>query len=153
MERKKAKVSRTTPSMRTKRALDSIGYLNANTEQWIRIPNSPIGGIRRDLFGFCDRLAIGGGELIFIQCTVQDRASEHVEKLLANEPARKICEMGVLRHGTYGNHIPYRVQVWSWAKRGARGEKKTWTVKIIDLTLKLAGKGDVIEFTMEDFVK
>jgi hypothetical protein len=135
--------------MRTKRALDSIGYLNANTEQWIRVPDSPIGGIRRDLFGFCDRVAIGEGTLLFIQCTVQDRASDHVLAVLKNDAARKICEIATLFHGTYGDRIPYRVQVWAWAKRGARGEKKTWTVKIIDLTLKLAGQGGVLEFTKE----
>lgn len=108
--------SRTTPTQRTLAGLKREGYLCAIVERW-----NPHVGIRQDLFGWIDILAVrpSDGMLIGIQTTTTDNAAARVKKI------REWPHLALwLRRN--------QAQVWSWAKRsgGKKGGRQLWTLKI-----------------------
>lgn len=74
-------------------------------------------GRRIDAFGIGDILACRLGQVALIQTTVTARQAEHRRIILGNPAYKAWKEAGgiILLHG--------------WAKRGARGKRKTWTVR------------------------
>ena len=103
-----------TPTARTLKFLRDAGYTVAIVERW-----NPHARIRQDLFGFADLLAMRGRELLAVQATSTANVSARVKKILAEPRARLWVEPGSQRF----------IVVVGWAKRGARGKRKTWTVK------------------------
>jgi hypothetical protein len=75
---------------------------------------------RNDLFGFIDLIAIGEGRILAVQATGGDGGNHAARrsKALAEPRLKTWLESG----GQFA--------VVSWAKRGARGERKLWTARV-----------------------
>jgi len=77
----------------TKRSLDKFrkeGYLVEITEHWV-----PQAGIRKDLWGFCDLLAVKGTEIIAIQVTSATNINARVYKIMGNKNFLTIKKSGI----------------------------------------------------------
>ena len=101
-----------SPTARSLELLRELGYTAKVVEHWNQYAK-----IRQDLFGV-DILALKPGEkVLVIQATTG-----------ANHAARrvKLQESGFDRLWVSAGA---RLEVWSWAKFGPRGERKTWTVR------------------------
>lgn len=100
-----------SPTSRSLDELRRLGYTAAVVERW-----NPWAKIRQDLYGFIDILAVKDGEtgVLAIQTTSMDHAADRMAKVQAS-PNLKVWL-------ACGN----RCEVWGWAKRGARGERKLW---------------------------
>ena len=87
-----------------------------------RIPFPKPQGTKFDLFGVIDIIAVQPGQLgsLGIQATanIGGHHAKHRDKIIA-EPRSKIWVDA-------GN----RLELWSWAKQGARGDRKLWTLRI-----------------------
>lgn len=79
---------------------------------------------RKDLYGFVDIVAIAEDRGIwFVQTTSTDHMSARVHKI------RDLPESWIaLRSGA-------RILVIGWAKRGAKGKRKLWTPRIVEVLL------------------
>lgn len=77
--------------------------------------------IRQDLFGCIDIIALTPNGILAIQSTSGAHHADHVAKILAEPRARKWVEAGG------------RLELWSWAKRGDRGARKLWTLRVEDV--------------------
>lgn len=117
-----------SPTARTLKFFRDQGHLAEVVEKWIPVPKHPGGGVRRDLFECIDVLVIQGGKLLGIQSTSGSNHSARVTKAKASEK--------LARYIATGNGF----EVWSWAKRGARGKRKVWTPKVTQLIIDLTGK-------------
>ena len=82
--------------------------------------------IRKDVWGFGDLLAVDDepGALLIQACVTGD-APKRVAKI------REHCREDALRWLSAGN----RISVWGWAKRGAAGKRKLWTLKEYPVTM------------------
>ena len=100
-----------TPTARTLEELRRQGYTPAVVEHW-----NPWAKIRQDLYGFIDVLAVKEGEsgVLAIQTTSTDHSANRMTKAQASPNLRVWLACG------------NRFEVWGWAKRGPRGERKTW---------------------------
>lgn len=107
-----------SPTQRSKAKLKAEGWpLIAVTERW-----NPFAHVRQDLFGFIDILACRENELLAVQTTSGPNVSARVEKIGAN-PAYQIWLASPNR----------RIEVHGWAKRGARGKRKLWTCRVVEM--------------------
>jgi hypothetical protein len=78
-----------------------------------------------DLFGFCDYIAIDGNKTIFIQVTSGANHANRRDKILASPEALRVSVSP-----------SRRIEIWSWRKAGARGKRKTWTLRREEITWK-----------------
>lgn len=108
-----------TPTARTLEALRADGYLTQVVERWV-----PQAMKRIDLFGCIDLVSIQGVATVGIQACAGASHSERVKKAKA-EPRL------VQWLSADGN----KFEVWSWKKKGARGKRKLWEVRIEQLVL------------------
>lgn len=106
-----------TPTQRTRAYLKARGVTNQIVEHWIAIPGHPAGGTRRDLFGCIDVVALLGGEIVGIQTCAG-----------ASHAARKAKIEATPEMGAWAAHGG-GIELWSWAKRGDRGNRKLWTLR------------------------
>lgn len=117
---------KTSPTQRTLAELRKLGCDADIVERWIPGPlcfTKPGGprrgpfGFRKDLFGCFDIIAVEPGltGVLLIQCSTEDKG--RTDKIRAWE--------GLGRFLAAGN----RAEFWHWAKRGARGKRKLWTLK------------------------
>lgn len=122
---KKKRSKSTSPTQRTLAECRKRGYTAAVVEHW----NSYV-KIRQDLFGCIDIVALTPDGILAIQaCSGTDHA-RRADKILAEPRAKKWVESGG------------RFEVWSWAKRGERGARKLWTLRIEDVAPALREIGD-----------
>ena len=63
-------------------------------EQWVPNPQSPAGGVRRDLFGVIDYLAIRPGVIVGVQATTIKQVSPHNKKIREEKRAAEWIEAG-----------------------------------------------------------
>lgn len=110
-------MSATSPTQRTRAYLKARGITNQIVEHWVRIPNHPAGGKRRDLFGCIDIVALIGQSIVGIQTSSGSNHAARRAKIEATP------EMHAWFHSGGG------VQIWSWSKRGATGKRKLWQVR------------------------
>jgi hypothetical protein len=109
----------TTPTARTLRRLRRAGWTAAVVERW-----NPFGGVRQDLFGFADVLAVREGEPpLLIQTTSASNLAARVAKALARPELRTWLATGS------------RFEAWGWGKRGAKGARKLWRCCVRELSL------------------
>lgn len=117
-KRRKSSVS---PSARSLKELRKQGYIAESVEKRIR------NWITKDFINVIDILAFKTngeiGDVVGVQATSTDHVSHRINKALA-EPRL----VGWLKAGC-------RFEVWGWAKRGARGERKLYTLTRRELTL------------------
>lgn len=121
--------SRFSSAQRTLKHLRELGRVCAITEKW----NPHVGphGVRQDLFGFIDVLALDPQRgFIAIQACASGRA-EHIRRIADNEDDQ-ITE-AVLTWLRCGGHI----EVWYWrklkVKRGGKAQK--WMPDVTEITL------------------
>lgn len=106
-----------TPTARTLAECRKRGWPAGIVERWIAQARK-----RVDLFGFGDVAALDGERgALLIQCTSTDSMSSRVKKIMDE------CEDNAKAWLAAGN----RIQVWGWAKRGAKGKRKLWTLRRI----------------------
>lgn len=110
-----------SPTARTLRTLREQGVICAVVEKWNQFAGPH--GIRQDLFGFVDVLAIYPGQeqaFVAVQCCARSGHAAHRTKILENEIAPEWVKAGG------------RIELWSWAKqkvvRGGKAER--WTPKV-----------------------
>lgn len=123
-----------SPTERSLQQARRQGYVVAIVERW-----NPFAKVRHDLFGFGDLLCMKAGEpLLLIQTTTTAHLSERFAKLAAlPTPALWLST---------GN----QVELWGWALRKPRGERKRWalTVRPIRRTLVTDRHGPRYHLTM-----
>ena len=102
-----------SPTARSLALVRRRGGIAGTVERW-----NPHSKTRHDFLGFADILAIQPGQLgvLAIQACVTGDQSKRLEKI-RQEPRAALWLAA-------GN----RIAVWGWAKRGARGKRKTWTL-------------------------
>lgn len=105
------------PTQRSLKALRDAGYTVCIVEKWIPPRGKMPFGIRIDAFNFGDLLACKPGEIALVQTTDHTSFSKHKIKILAIPEFYKWKEAGGI------------VRLHGWAKRGARGERKVWTLR------------------------
>lgn len=82
---------------------------------------NPYAHITHDLFGFVDIVAVDDcGTVRWLQVTRTDHMTNRIAKIEGDGKMRAIA--GYLSIGG-------RVEVWGWAKRGAKGKRKMWTLR------------------------
>lgn len=106
-----------TPTARTLLWLRGQGALAAVVERF-----NPGTRRRHDLFGCIDVLALDGQPgCLGVQVTTGEHVSHRLEKIRSDE-----CWPNVERWLAAGN----RLVVHGWAKRGPRGKRKVWTLRV-----------------------
>lgn len=114
-----------SPTARALADLRDLGFTAAVVERW-----NPYAKVRHDLFGVIDIIAMFPDfGILGVQCTSRDNHAARRTKALAEPALRTWLECGG------------RFEVWSYAKQGARGERKTWQLKREELTLQMLEKG------------
>jgi hypothetical protein len=113
-----------TPTERSLAVLRDLGFQAAVVERWTPHGGAPLGrrcvvckhqrttGLRKDLFGFIDILAVGAPGTLAIQATASG-VSDRVKKILDAE--HRDALIAVLEAG-------WRVEVWGWAKRRSKAK-------------------------------
>ena len=107
-----------TPTQRSLKHLRGEGYTVGIVEHW-----NPFAHIRQDLFGFVDLVALDPKfmQVIFVQTTSGSNVSARVQKIEVNPHYATAKAAGV------------RVEVHGWSKRGERGKRKTWQLRIVEM--------------------
>ena len=118
----------TSPTQRTNAYLRKEGYTVATVEKWNQFAH-----IRRDLFGIIDVLAIREGEILGVQATTGAHVAARITKALA-EPKLERWLMA-------GGHF----EVWGWRKTGARGKRKLWSLRRVQLVMARGGEIEAFE--------
>lgn len=111
-----------SPTARTLAWLRKTGVKAGVVERWIKLSKG--GGIRKDLFGCIDVIALRHGRIIGIQCTSGSNHAAHLTKVRHNTELREWLACG----GSY--------ELWSWQKRG-KGRQK-WLPRIDSLIVNCA---------------
>ncbi len=111
-----------SPTQRSLKYLRGGGFTAAITEHW----NSFV-KIRQDLFGFGDIVAFKPfeDEVALVQTTSASGMSSRITKILA---------IPVVRDWLLAPHRT--IYVHGWGKRGPRGKRKVWTVRVVQIFLK-----------------
>lgn len=106
-----------SPTSRTKKWLEKNGYAAAIVERW-----NPHAFIRQDMFGFIDMVAIDGKTPVWgLQVTSTGNMSSRIKKSQESPNLALWCGSGA------------RFSVLGWSKKGGKGKRKLWEMKIVDL--------------------
>ena len=97
---------------RTLAKLRADGYTAAVSERW-----NPHAGIRQDLFGFIDVVALGDGYTLGVQACSYSGISARVRKIADHDNIAAVRKAN------------WRIEVWGWRKVGHR-----WTVRVVDVS-------------------
>lgn len=101
-----------SPTQLTLEKLRKDGWTCEVTEHW-----NSFARLRKDLFGFVDVLAVGGGETLAVQATSYGNVSARIRKIAEHDNIGAVRKAG------------WRVEVWGWHKVNNR-----WTVRIVDVS-------------------
>lgn len=116
-------MSKTRPTQRTLESLRKQGVTCQVVERWQIVPSHPGGGVRKDLFGCVDVVAIMDNQITGIQCGAGSGHSAHKKKCLAEPRMIEWLQAGG------------RLILHSWSQKGAKGKRKLWQCRIEELTL------------------
>jgi len=108
-----------SPTQRTLTKLRADGLLAAVVEKW-----NAHAGVRQDLFGVIDILAISGASTIGIQACAGASHADRRKKCVKSEKLVKWLQ---------SSHRHF--EIWSWSQKGPRGKRKLWTARIEPITL------------------
>ena len=108
-----------SPTQRALAFCKKQGWTAYVTERW-----NPFAHILQDLLGFIDLIVLdgAGGGPLGVQVTTGQHVADRIAKIRA-EP----------RHAAW-LAAPARIEVWGWAKQGARGKRKLWTLRREQIT-------------------
>jgi len=119
-------MSKTSPTQRSLAYAKKQGFIAAVVEKW-----NPHMRIRQDLFGFADLIVLDGkpGSALW-QVTTGANVSKRLTKMTdtTEEKAVRIYDK-VIAWLKAGN----RIEIHGWAKKGPRGKRKTWQLRIIKI--------------------
>jgi len=101
-----------SPTQRTLALLRDEGYLADVVEKWI-----PGANVRKDLWGWCDIVAIRDNTTYAIQCTSDSNVAARVEKIEDSDTIAVVRRAG------------WKVEVWGWKK-----VKNRWRVRKVDVS-------------------
>jgi len=123
---------RSIPTQRTQARLRERGYEVANCERKVPISGRGFKGrlVTQDLFGFIDTLAMHKEEwkrLLAIQSTDDSHHATRRAKIKANPLVKLWLRQCAL-------------EIWSWGKKGGRGQRKLWTLRRERVVLDSEGK-------------
>jgi hypothetical protein len=107
-----------SPTARSLAHARDLGYEAGVVER-----RNPRSFVTHDLFGFVDIVAARAGDLLLIQATSGDNAASRRAKILQSPALERVAFSGA------------KIEVWSWAKRGAHGKRKLWTLRRERLTV------------------
>lgn len=110
-----------TPTTRTLKELRSHGFIVAKAEYWQAAKFRPGGGVRIDLFGFIDLVALCGSHgIVGIQATSGSNITSRIRKILTEcrEPAMAWLEAGG------------KIEVWGWKKKKVKVNGRNWVPDI-----------------------
>lgn len=96
-----------TPTQRSLAHLRAAGYHCEIVEHFVRFPPP---GHRKDLWGWCDIIAVRPGEVLAVQTTSRSEVSKRVRKIAESETVDKVREAGVriVVHGWHGKKLVER---------------------------------------------
>lgn len=114
-------MSKTSPTARTLTRCKKHGWEAAVVERFNFYTKR-----KNDLFGVIDIIAITDSGILGIQATDGSNHSHRIEKILAEPRVAKWIAAGG------------RLEVWSWAKQGAKGKRKLWTLRVEDIAQTIA---------------
>ena len=98
-----------SPTKRALAELKRLGFVAAITERW-----NFHAKVRQDMFGFADLIYLTPANIVALQVTSGDHHAHRRVKILAEPLALAWIRAGGL------------IEVWSFSKKGKRGERKTW---------------------------
>lgn len=101
-----------TPTKRALKEIRSLGYTAQVVEHWNSFARRRI-----DLFGFADIVVLTPGSIVAVQVTAGSSHAARRKKILAEPRALAWIRAGGV------------LELWSFAKQGARGERKTWKLR------------------------
>jgi hypothetical protein len=114
-------MAKESPTSRALRDLRQLGFIADKVEQ--RLPKC---FITRDLFGCIDIVAVREGVgILGVQATSNNGGNHSARRIKAIAEPR-------LRNWLLAGG---RFEIWSYAKQGARGERKIWTLRRDPVTL------------------
>jgi hypothetical protein len=93
-------MSKQSPTSRSLEALAASGWTAQKVEYWLSFGGK--GGIRKDLFGGIDIVAVRPGEVLGVQATSKSNVSARVKKLLGLPAIKAWVESGA------------KMEVWGW---------------------------------------
>ena len=101
-----------TPTARSLAYARRQGWTAGVVERW-----NPHAKVRHDLFGWIDLVLLADAQIIGVQACAGASHAARRAKVLASPtlPQWRIC----------GG----RAEIWSWAKHGARGQRKLWVLR------------------------
>lgn len=113
-------MNRSLPLQRSKALLESQGYSVWIVEKWVQ---HPFPGHRVDLFNLIDLVAIKSDVkgVLGVQCCADSGISSHLHKALENAYLSTWQASG------------NRFAIWGWGKKGAKGKRKLWTLREVNL--------------------
>jgi hypothetical protein len=108
-----------TPTGRSLKKLRDEGWHAYVVERW-----NPYGKVRQDFGGFADIIAYhpDGTITLAVQATTGGNVSARLEKLAACEAAKAWTK-------SYARELV----VHGWALQGARGKRKVWTCRVVEV--------------------
>lgn len=80
----------TQTTQRSLAKLRKEGYICHIAEKW-----NQFGGIRQDMFGFIDILAIRPGEIVGIQTTSESNVASHIKKIIGHKNFLAVRDSGM----------------------------------------------------------
>lgn len=114
-----------SPTQRSLAALRNDAWTVQIVERW-----NPFAKVRQDMFGFIDLVAMSPSRgILAVQTTSGGNVSARVEKI-RQEPRAALW----LASGG-------RIQVHGWRKVGAKGTRKTWECRILEIANEIANAG------------
>ena len=113
-------MSKTTPSARTKRYLEGLGYMVGTVERYNHVTQR-----RHDLFGFIDLIAIRGDDILGLQVTSDSNMSARVKKILEE------CDDAAKAWIAAGGIIV--VQGWGKKKARRHSARETWQHRSVQI--------------------
>ena len=102
-----------SPSARSKAYMVKQGYLVGTVERYCSFTRR-----RHDLFGFIDLIAMRGTDLVGIQTTSGSNLAARIDKAKSLPTFAEWLKVG-------------RLEFHGWAKKGPKGKRKTWQVRVV----------------------
>jgi hypothetical protein len=144
-----------TPQQRSIKWLRDDGWLVATVESWKRFPDfrkgackcchqTPMVQLRQDLWGFADLLALSpNGSHYLVQVTDGSNHAKRMVKIM-NDPEAAPHALRALKFGM-------KILVMSWALGGPRGERKTYKMRMEEVTEDMISVPNKAMVAAEDF--
>lgn len=126
------------PAQRTLERCRKWGWTAQKVETWVPIEGMPGGGVRRDLFGFIDVLALDGKPgCLGIQATSGSNVAGHMHKLLRcpEDERHERAWLAMVQAMRQWIAADNRLEIWGWRKVGKAGARKLWEPRILQLEL------------------